>query len=114
MVTARRDGRGNEGGNGCGEGKGVGDDSGNCGGDGDGNGCSAFGVNGGICGIGNMAKKSMKTDEDNNNNRTRTQKTNTATKNRTNTEGFGTILRFFLLTGKSSLTTGPRFVRLEA
>jgi hypothetical protein len=53
--------QGNEGGDGCGEGNGIGDDSGNCGGNGDGNGCSAFGVNGSICGIGNASTKSMKT-----------------------------------------------------
>jgi hypothetical protein len=61
IVTARRDGRGDEGGDGCGEGNGVGDDGGDCGGDSDGDGCSAFGVNGGVCGVGNAAKKSMKT-----------------------------------------------------
>ncbi len=55
------DSRGDKGGNGCGEGNGVGDDGGDCGGDGDGDGCSAFGFNGGICGIGNPATKSMKT-----------------------------------------------------
>jgi hypothetical protein len=61
MVTARHNGRGDKGGDGCGEGSGIGDDGSNCGGDGDGDGCSAFGVNGGICGIGNKAAKSMKT-----------------------------------------------------
>ncbi len=61
MVTARRDGRSDEGGDGCGEGNGVGDDGGDWGGDGDGDGCSAFGVNGDVCGISNMATKSMKT-----------------------------------------------------
>jgi hypothetical protein len=39
----------------------LGDNSGNCGGNGDSNGCSAFGVNGGVYGIGNAATKSMKT-----------------------------------------------------
>jgi hypothetical protein len=58
MVTVRRDGRGNEGGNGCGEGNDVGDDGGNCGGNGYGDGCSAFGLNGGVCGVGNAATKS--------------------------------------------------------
>jgi hypothetical protein len=61
MVTARHNGRGNKGGNGCGEDNGIGDDGGDCRGDGDGDGCSAFGVNRGICSIGNMATKSMKT-----------------------------------------------------
>ncbi len=56
-----RNGRGKEGGDGCGEGNSIGDDCGDCGGDGDGDGCSAFGVNGGIYGIGNVATKSMKT-----------------------------------------------------
>ncbi len=93
MVTARRNGRGNKGGDGCGDGNGVGDDRSNCGGDGDGNGCSAFGVNGGICGIGNAAMKSMKTPRTNDTN----TKTNTITNKRTNMEGFGMILRFFLL-----------------
>jgi hypothetical protein len=39
----------------------LGDDGSDCGGDGDGNSCSAFGVNGSICVIGNAATKSMKT-----------------------------------------------------
>jgi hypothetical protein len=56
-----RNGRGEEGSNGCGEGNGVGDDGGDCKGDGECNSCSAFGVNGGIYSIGNVATKSMKT-----------------------------------------------------
>ncbi len=56
-----QDGRGNKGGDGCGEGNGIGNDSSNCGSDGDGNGCSAFGVNGGVYSVGNAATKSMKT-----------------------------------------------------
>ncbi len=56
-----RNGRGEDGRDGCGEGNGVGDDGGNCNGDSDGNGCSAFDVNGGVYGIGNAATKSMKT-----------------------------------------------------
>jgi hypothetical protein len=56
-----RDGRDDKGSDGCGEGNGIGDDGSNCGGDGDGNGCSVFGVNGGIYGIDNAATKSMKT-----------------------------------------------------
>jgi hypothetical protein len=48
------------GGNFCSEGDGVGDNGSNCGGDGDSNGCSAFGVNGGVCGVSNATMKSMK------------------------------------------------------
>jgi hypothetical protein len=61
MVTVRWDSRGDKGGDGCGEGNNVGDDGGDCGGGGDGNDCSVFGVNGGVCSIGNAATKSMKT-----------------------------------------------------
>jgi hypothetical protein len=56
-----RKGRSNEGSNDCGEGNGIGDDGSDCRGDGDGNGCSLFGVDGGIYGIGNVATKSMMT-----------------------------------------------------
>jgi hypothetical protein len=56
-----RNSRGDVGGNCCGEGNGVGDDSSNCGGNGDDDGCNGFGVNGGICGVGNAATKCMKT-----------------------------------------------------
>jgi hypothetical protein len=56
-----RDGRGDKGGNGCGEGNGAGDDGGDCGGIGDGDGCSSFGVNGGIYGVGKAELKSTKT-----------------------------------------------------
>jgi hypothetical protein len=54
-------GKGNEGGNDCGEGNGVDDDGSNCRGNGDGNGCGVFGDYGGGCGIVNTATKLMET-----------------------------------------------------
>ncbi len=60
-VIFTRGARRIEGGNGCGNGNGIGDDGGQFWGDGDGNSCSAFGVNGCSCGLGN------KVNEDKNN-----------------------------------------------
>jgi hypothetical protein len=56
-----RNGRGDKGSDGCGEGNGVGDEGGNCGGNGDDNSCSGFSFDGGIYGVGNVATKSTKT-----------------------------------------------------
>jgi hypothetical protein len=54
-------GKGNEGGDGSGEGNCVGDDGGNCKEDGDGNCCGAFGDYGSGCGISNATTNSTKT-----------------------------------------------------